>query len=81
MPSPHPPLRHAANTEQVYISFTVQDTGRGLSDVEKELLFARFSQASPRTHINYGDFISFLLLKINTSLNANRRFRAWSLHL
>lgn len=38
----------------VFIQFTVQDTGRGLSEDEKDLLFARFSQASPRTHIRYG---------------------------
>lgn len=37
-----------------YIRFSVQDTGRGLTDDEKDLLFARFSQASPRTHIRYG---------------------------
>ncbi|KAF2828192.1 hypothetical protein CC86DRAFT_465931 [Ophiobolus disseminans] len=38
----------------VYIIFAVRDTGRGLSDAERDLLFARFSQASPRTHIDYG---------------------------
>ncbi|KAH4000151.1 hypothetical protein HBI81_052540 [Parastagonospora nodorum] len=38
----------------VYIIFAVKDTGRGLSDSERDLLFARFSQASPRTHIDYG---------------------------
>ncbi|KAL1595914.1 hypothetical protein SLS60_009604 [Paraconiothyrium brasiliense] len=38
----------------VYMIFSVHDTGRGLSDAEHELLFARFSQASPRTHIDYG---------------------------
>ncbi|KAL9125840.1 MAG: hypothetical protein Q9217_005015 [Psora testacea] len=40
--------------EQVYIHFSVQDTGRGLTDAEKQILFLRFSQASPRTHITYG---------------------------
>jgi hypothetical protein len=40
--------------EEVYIHFAVQDTGRGLSEKEKKLLFLRFSQASPRTHVQYG---------------------------
>ncbi|KAF2106844.1 hypothetical protein BDV96DRAFT_507316 [Lophiotrema nucula] len=38
----------------LYIRFSVSDTGRGLSVDEKANLFARFSQASPRTHIHYG---------------------------
>lgn len=37
--------------EDIYIHFAVEDTGRGLSDEEKKLLFQRFSQASPRTHV------------------------------
>lgn len=40
--------------EKVYIHFSVADTGRGLSPEEKKLLFMRFSQASPRTHVQYG---------------------------
>jgi signal transduction histidine kinase len=40
--------------EMVYIYFAVQDTGRGLDDLEKKQLFQRFSQANPRTHIHYG---------------------------
>ncbi|PNS19478.1 Hybrid signal transduction histidine kinase K [Sphaceloma murrayae] len=40
--------------EEVYIQFGVQDTGRGLTAQEKKMLFLRFSQASPRTHVQYG---------------------------
>lgn len=40
--------------EKIYLHFAMQDTGRGLSDDEKKLLFIRFSQASPRTHVQYG---------------------------
>ncbi|KAL9089246.1 MAG: hypothetical protein Q9165_005814 [Trypethelium subeluteriae] len=40
--------------EDVYIHFAVRDTGRGLTPEEKKLLFMRFSQASPRTHVQYG---------------------------
>jgi len=40
--------------EVVYIHFSVKDTGRGLNPEEKKMLFMRFSQASPRTHVQYG---------------------------
>ncbi|KAG4433438.1 hypothetical protein IFR05_011084 [Cadophora sp. M221] len=40
--------------QQVYLYFTVKDTGRGLSEQEKNRLFHRFSQASPKTHVQYG---------------------------
>ncbi|KAF2189144.1 hypothetical protein K469DRAFT_563709 [Zopfia rhizophila CBS 207.26] len=40
--------------EVIFLEFAVQDTGRGLNDEEKKLLFQRFSQASPRTHVQYG---------------------------
>ncbi|TAQ90767.1 hypothetical protein B7494_g919 [Chlorociboria aeruginascens] len=42
------------NGEKLYLTFMVQDTGRGLDENEKTLLFQRFSQASPRTHVQYG---------------------------
>nr|POF17036.1 hybrid signal transduction histidine kinase k [Quercus suber] len=42
------------NGEKVYIHFAVKDTGRGLNLDEKKMLFLRFSQASPRTHVQYG---------------------------
>ncbi|KAH8197320.1 hypothetical protein TruAng_008524 [Truncatella angustata] len=40
--------------ELLYIRFMVQDTGCGLTPEEIKLLFTRFSQASPRTHAQYG---------------------------
>ena len=40
--------------EVLYIHFRVQDTGVGLTHDEKKILFARFRQATPRTHAQYG---------------------------
>jgi CheY-like chemotaxis protein len=40
--------------EMVFLSIQVEDTGRGLDEYEKNLLFKRFSQTSPRTHVQYG---------------------------
>jgi PAS domain S-box-containing protein len=40
--------------ESLYLHFAVQDSGRGLTELEKNQLFQRFSQANPRTHVHYG---------------------------
>ncbi|KAK7743316.1 hypothetical protein SLS62_010688 [Diatrype stigma] len=55
--------------EKINLHFSVQDTGRGLDDHEKKLLFQRFSQATPRTHVQYGGsglglFISRILTEL-----------------
>ncbi|KAI5864773.1 hypothetical protein GGS23DRAFT_462863 [Durotheca rogersii] len=55
--------------EKVNLHFSVQDTGRGLDEHEKKLLFQRFSQATPRTHVQYGGsglglFISRILTEL-----------------
>ncbi|KAF3017777.1 hypothetical protein E8E14_008411 [Neopestalotiopsis sp. 37M] len=40
--------------EVLYLRFKVQDTGCGLTPEEIKVLFTKFSQASPRTHAQYG---------------------------
>ena len=40
--------------EQIYITFAIEDTGKGLEEQEMMKLFNRFQQASPKTHIKYG---------------------------
>lgn len=40
--------------ETVFLSFSVKDTGPGMTREEADLLFNRFIQGSPRTHAQYG---------------------------
>lgn len=40
--------------ESVYLHFSVRDTGPGMSREEADLLFNRFVQGSPRTHVHHG---------------------------
>ncbi|TGJ85265.1 hypothetical protein E0Z10_g3512 [Xylaria hypoxylon] len=54
---------------KINLHFSVQDTGRGLDEHEMKLLFQRFSQATPRTHVQYGGsglglFISRILTEL-----------------
>ncbi|KAI9649819.1 hypothetical protein NHQ30_002401 [Ciborinia camelliae] len=59
------------NGQIIYLRFEVKDTGCGLTPAEKKNLFTRFSQASPRTHVNYGGsglglFISRQLIELQS---------------
>ncbi|KAK0712313.1 hypothetical protein B0T21DRAFT_376400 [Apiosordaria backusii] len=44
----------SVSTGDLYLYFHVQDSGCGLTQEEKQILFQRFKQASPRTHAQYG---------------------------
>ncbi|GAM90113.1 hypothetical protein ANO11243_081530 [Dothideomycetidae sp. 11243] len=57
------PLRHnrprnsivdLGTGQEIYLTFMVRDTGKGLTSEEKTTLFQRFSQASPKTYKKYG---------------------------
>ncbi|KAF2680997.1 autoinducer 2 sensor kinase/phosphatase luxQ [Lentithecium fluviatile CBS 122367] len=40
--------------EEIYLCFTVQDSGIGLKDKEIHKIFERFRQANMKTHVKYG---------------------------
>lgn len=52
-PNPKDPSKPRA-ADEVYLSVTVRDTGRGITPDEMKGLFQRFMQASPKTYIKYG---------------------------
>lgn len=59
--------------EQLYLSFAVHDTGRGMSEDEMRTLFQRFSQASPRTHTQYGGSgLGLFIAKLLTQLQGGQ---------
>lgn len=55
--------------EEINVHCTVEDTGPGLLEEEMTILFQRFQQATPRTHVQYGGsglglFISRILTEM-----------------
>ncbi|OAA61551.1 ethylene receptor [Cordyceps fumosorosea ARSEF 2679] len=55
--------------DKINIHCTVEDTGPGLAEEELRILFQRFKQATPRTHVQYGGsglglFISRILTEM-----------------
>lgn len=55
--------------ERINIHCSVEDTGPGLAEEELKVLFQRFQQATPRTHVQYGGsglglFISRILTEM-----------------
>ncbi|GAB0135425.1 hypothetical protein EsDP_00003764 [Epichloe bromicola] len=43
-----------ATAPPLLLQFTIQDSGSGINDEDMKLLFRRFQQATPRTHVQYG---------------------------
>lgn len=51
----------STDCDEIYLTFDVSDTGLGLSESEKNSLFQKFNQATPRTHIHYGGSGTWLI--------------------
>jgi len=49
-----PDLESAFDTQDLYLLFSIHDTGPGMKKAEMSALFQRFQQATPRTHVTYG---------------------------
>ncbi|KAK4191891.1 putative signal transduction histidine-protein kinase [Podospora australis] len=59
--------------EKIHLHLAVTDTGPGLDDDEKKILFQRFSQASPRTHVQYGGSgLGLFICRILTELQGGQ---------
>ncbi|KAK4240869.1 hypothetical protein C8A03DRAFT_31037 [Achaetomium macrosporum] len=59
--------------EKIFLHLAITDTGSGLDDHEKQLLFQRFSQASPRTHVKYGGSgLGLFICRILTELQGGQ---------
>ncbi|KAK1835500.1 hypothetical protein QBC39DRAFT_378734 [Podospora conica] len=59
--------------EKLNLHVAVTDTGPGLDDDEKDVLFQRFSQVSPRTHVQYGGSgLGLFICRILTEMQGGR---------
>ncbi|KAH7155493.1 hypothetical protein B0J13DRAFT_227371 [Dactylonectria estremocensis] len=59
--------------EEIDLHCTVEDTGPGLLEEEVRLLFQRFQQATPRTHVQYGGSgLGLLISRILTEMQGGQ---------
>lgn len=73
---------HDHTGEVFYLSFTVKDTGCGLSPEHKAKLFLRFSQATPKTHVEvFPRYMSFILCTRSLTMSPVWRLGPWFIHL
>ncbi|SPQ17804.1 beebe2d5-08c2-455b-abdd-f494c907cdc7 [Thermothielavioides terrestris] len=62
-----------ADGEKINLHVAITDTGSGMDDHEKQLLFQRFSQTSPRTHVQYGGSgLGLFICRILTELQGGQ---------
>lgn len=81
---PSAQLQHSTEADvrtkdEVYITIQVVDTGKGISADEMSLLFKRFAQANPKTHIQVWPHLIGSVR--NADIRTVRRFRSRSVHL
>ncbi|KAJ4290740.1 hypothetical protein N0V88_006489 [Collariella sp. IMI 366227] len=62
-----------ADGEKMNLHIAVTDSGPGLDDNEKQLLFQRFTESSPRTHTQYGGSgLGLFICRILTELQGGQ---------
>jgi signal transduction histidine kinase len=64
-------LENDTSSKDMYLYFSIMDTGPGIPQADMATLFKKFSQATPRTHVAYGGsglglFISKRLVELQS---------------